>query len=670
EKQLDRFNKEIKELKALDQVVNDELRQREDTSKIHNENLKLKYQLHHLKKSLDEAHKERHKYTPSILFVLQQFFTRAIHDAYPNIEESLEASIQNCGSQSTFGDYQCNSAMSLYKVMKSKQNMKKKKISDPKMIAEQLTRNLLQAQKNYMIDLLTIAPPAFINITLAKTPIIDILTNFLKEGSILPPNPGPKYKVIVDLSSPNLAKEMHVGHLRSTIIGDSLCRLLEYLGFDVLRLNHVGDWGTQFGMLIAHLQEKFPDYLKISPSIGDLQCFYKESKVRFDNDPEFKKRAYENVVKLQGREDNIMAAWKLICDESIREFQAIYDLLDIKLVYRGESFYQDMMKGMILELQSQNKLVNEDGRLVMFVKNHDVPLILQKSDGGFTYDTSDLASIRHRIQEEKGQRLIYVVDSGQSLHFNALFGACKELGWASNVKLEHAAFGVVLGEDKKKFKTRSGDTIRLLDLISEGLKRTEAKLIEKGRDKVLTPAEFEAAKNAVALSCIKYADLSNNRTKDYIFSFDKMLDDRGNTAAYLLYAYTRIRSIGRLAGHDRNTLRKMMLSLETNATPTNNTFGGFKLEHEKELKLAKILCRIGEIILQVTDTLLIHTLCDYLYEVSCVFTEFYDNCYCVEKDKAGNIVKVSIERLMICEITALVMELCFKILGIVPVERM
>lgn len=440
-----------------------------------------------------------------------------------------------------------------------------------------------------------------------------------------------------------------------------MCRLFEFAGYDVLRLNHVGDWGTQFGMLIAHLQDKFPDYLTVSPPIGDLQAFYKESKKRFDTEEEFKKRAYQCVVLLQSKNPDIIKAWKLICDVSRQEFNKIYDALDISLIERGESFYQDRMDDVVKEFEEKGFVQMDDGRKIVFVPGCSIPLTIVKSDGGYTYDTSDLAAIKQRLFEEKANMIIYVVDSGQSVHFQTIFAAAQMIGWYDPkvTRVSHAGFGVVLGEDKKKFKTRSGETVRLMDLLEEGLRRSMDKLKEKERDKVLTPEELAAAQTSVAYGCIKYADLSHNRLNDYIFSFDKMLDDRGNTAAYLLYAFTRIRSIARLANIDEEMLQKA--AQETRII----------LDHEKEWKLGRCILRFPEILQKILDDLFLHTLCDYIYELATTFTEFYDSCYCVEKDRqTGKVSKVNMWRMLLCEAAAAVMAKGFDILGIKPVQRM
>uniref|UniRef100_A0A8R1EJ73 tRNA-synt_1d domain-containing protein n=2 Tax=Caenorhabditis japonica TaxID=281687 RepID=A0A8R1EJ73_CAEJA len=296
----------------------------------------------------------------------------------------------------------------------------------------------------------------------------------------------------------------------------------------------------------------FPELLNNLPDISDLQTFYKESKKRFDEDEAFKKRAYEYVVKLQNHDGDIVKAWTTICDVSKKYNQVVYDHLDIKIKDVGESFYQDKMIHLVQWIK-QNKpgmLREEEGRQIMFPTDCKVPLTVVKSDGGFTYDTSDLAALKYRMLEEKCDWSIYVVDSGQSLHLETVFAAGRDFGWYDEAvqRVEHVAFGLVLGEDKKKFKTRSGETVKLLDLLSEGVKRASEKLLEKGRDAVMSEEELNAARDAVAFGCVKYADLSHTRTQDYVFSFDRMLDDRGNTAVYLLYAYARIRSIIRTSG--------------------------------------------------------------------------------------------------------------------------
>ncbi|XP_062391978.1 arginine--tRNA ligase, cytoplasmic [Sardina pilchardus] len=614
------------------------------------ENTKLKYRLNILKRSLQEERMECTKTMMNINLRLQEIFGEAIRAACPELDSAPLAVTPS--QQAKFGDYQCNSAMAMAQMLKAKGSK-----VNPREIAEKIIQNI---PENELIQSTEIAGPGFINVHLRKSFVSKLLTNLLVNG-VQPPPLASRKKVVVDFSSPNIAKEMHVGHLRSTIIGDSMCRLFEFLGYEVVRLNHVGDWGTQFGMLIAHLQDKFPNYLTSCPPIGDLQAFYKESKKRFDEDEVFKKRAYQCVVKLQSKEPEFIKAWNLICDVSRKEFQRVYDCLDVSLVERGESFYQELMTEVVKKFEEKGLVEMDEGRKVVFAPGQSIPLTVVKSDGGYTYDTSDLAALYHRLFVEKADILIYVTDMGQGVHFQVVFAAAQMIGWYDPkvTRVDHAPFGVVLGEDKKKFKTRSGDTVRLMDLLEEGLKRSMDKLKDKERDKVLTPEELTKAQKAVAFGCIKYADLSHNRINDYVFSFDKMLDDRGNTAAYLLYAFTRIRSIARLANIDEAALRKAAETTEV------------LLDHEKEWKLGRCILRFPEILHKILDDLLLHTLCDYLYELATTFTEFYDSCYCVEKDRqTGEVVKVNMWRMLLCDATAAIMAKCFDILGLTPVQRM
>nr|CAB3265443.1 arginine--tRNA ligase, cytoplasmic [Phallusia mammillata] len=626
-------------------------------------NAKLAYQAVHLERAI-EKEKKRAKLSPApspdgmvnIVTELTSVFGEAIRKSFPSLA-SPPVSV-TLSQNDKFGDYQCNSAMAIAGALKAQGT----KMS-PRQIAELIVKNLPNSQ---LIESHSIAGPGFINIKLSPDFLRQTVADLLVNSVRLQKDGKPLKRVVIDYSAPNIAKEMHVGHLRSTIIGDCLANLFEYLGHDVLRLNHVGDWGTQFGMLIAHLTEMFPNYKEESPPIGDLQAFYKQSKKRFDNDADFKKRAYECVVKLQSHDPDFIKAWNLICDVSRKEFNLIYSRLKIgDLKERGESFYHDMMPKIVEELEKEGIVVKEEGRKLIFPEGSQFPLTVVKSDGGFTYDTSDLACIKQRIHDEKGGILLYVTDSGQASHFQLIYKVAQAVGWYDPkvTRVEHVGFGVVLGEDRKKFKTRSGDTIRLAALLDEGLKRCGDKLVEKGRDKELTPEEMNAAQEAVAYGCIKYADLSHNRINDYVFSFDKMLDDRGNTAAYLLYAYTRIKSIARNAKvcpEELKTAAKQCLES-----------GGVPLEHPRELKVARYLLRFPEILQRVSDDLTPNILCDYLYELATVFTEFYDTCYCIEKDRtSGDIVKIHTHRLLLCDATTAVMDQCFWILGITPVHRM
>lgn len=629
----------------------------EEFAKLQQENVKLKHRIAILKRTVESQRgnnlvgdSSNMNSLISISEELNNLFEKAINAAYPEIPDPPIV-IAPAGNPK-FGDYQCNSVMALRKIL----DEQGKKLSPPD-IANHIVS---MVPSSPLVEKLEVAKAGFINIFLKRDFGLKCLTNLIKSGKVSPPNIRKK-RIVVDFSSPNIAKEMHVGHLRSTIIGDSIARLLEYLGHDVLRINHIGDWGTQFGMLIAHLQDRFPNYSTVSPPISDLQSFYKESKTRFDEDPEFKTRAYSCVVKLQARDPDIIKAWQLICDVSRKEFQNLYTRLDIRLIERGESFYQERMEALVKELESRGFLEEDEGRKIMWGGNPGtgIPLTIVKSDGGFTYDTSDLACVKQRVEEERAEWIIYVTDSGQAVHFQVIESCARRASYLTNRhQISHVGFGVVLGEDKKKFKTRSGDTVKLSELLDEGLNRALQKLKEKERDKVLTPEELKIAQESIAYGCIKYADLSHNRNLEYVFSFDKMLDDKGNTAVYLLYALTRIRSIARIANISKEQLKN---AAET--TPIS-------LEHEKEWKLAKVLLRFPDVLLKITNDLCLHPLCEYCYEIACAFTEFYDKCYCVEKNKAGEIVKVNMGRILLTEVTAMILEQCFSLLGLKPVERM
>lgn len=511
-----------------------------------------------------------------------------------------------------------------------------------------------------MLPLFDYLPPLTHTPHTPRAYVSDSISSILRDG--LKPPKMAKRRALVDFSSPNIAKQMHVGHLRSTIIGESVCRLLEFLGHDVIRINHVGDWGTQFGMLIAHLEDQFPNFRNESPPIDDLQVFYKGSKERFDTDEAFKKRAYASVVKLQGGDEASLKAWNLICDVSRREFQVIYDRLDVSIVERGESFYQSRMEAIVGELKAKQLLEEDEGRLIMWGATRDtgIPLTVVKSDGGFTYDTSDMAAIKQRLEEERADWLIYITDSGQATHFFTIFDCAVRLGVLDLAKhrVDHASFGVVLGEDGKKFKTRSGDTVKLSELLDEGVRRAEQKLQEKNRGQSMTREEMDAARDSIAYGCIKYADLSHNRNHEYTFSFDKMLDDKGNTAVYLLYAYTRIKSIARNCGPE--FLQRYPEHIRTER---------IVLEHEKEWKLAKVLMKYPDVILRTANDFLFHSLCEFVYEICGAFTEFYDKCYCIMKDKAGQIVEVNVSRVLLAEAVASVLQNCFHILGLKPLEK-
>jgi arginyl-tRNA synthetase len=401
---------------------------------------------------------------------------RLCKDRIPQGSDLLVADVER-STQPQFGHYQCNHALKLSKELKQ----------SPRQIAEQLLSLLdLKTEKGeVMISKAELAGPGFINLTVDTGFLSSEIDAILRDSRLGVPPLKRCQRVIVEFSSPNVAKELHVGHLRSTIIGDALARLFEFLGHDVIRLNHVGDWGTQFGMLIAYLQEEEPGVLtgEKQTDLSSLMQWYRASKKRFDADEAFKKRAQAQVVKLQGGDLASLHAWKIICDISFTSYQEIYDLLDIKITKRGESFYNPYLPGLVEDLTRKGLITLSDGAKCLFLEGFmardgtPLPMIVQKSDGGYNYDTTDMAAMRHRIEEEKADRIVIVTDAGQILHFQMLAKASEKAGYLDpqKVRFDHVPFGVVLGMDGKKFKTRSGETEKLIDLLLEAVGENNAR---------------------------------------------------------------------------------------------------------------------------------------------------------------------------------------------------
>lgn len=546
-----------------------------------------------------------------------------------------------------FGDYQANVALSLSKKLKM----------SPRAIAEKIIEHL---QVDNISETPQIAGPGFINFTIKPAYLATLLGEMQQSDRLGIEKVQPPQKVIVDFSSPNIAKEMHVGHLRSTIIGDSIARILEFRGYDVLRLNHVGDWGTQFGMLIAYLREAYPDALTTADAldIGDLVTLYKKAKVRFDENAEFKETARKEVVKLQEGAADSRHAWKLLCQQSRREFQVIYDLLDIKITERGESFYNPFLEDIVKELDEQGLLQEDGGAKCVFLEgftNKDgdpLPLIVQKSDGGFNYATTDLAALEYRINEDNANRIIYVTDVGQSNHFVAVFQVAKKAGiLPENVDVVHVPFGLVLGEDGKRLKTRSGETVKLKDLLDEAIQLARKDIETRLQEEERTESEefISNVAQVVGISAVKYADLSQNRTTDYKFSYEKMLALKGNTAPYLLYAYVRPQGIARKGDIDFSQLGSDKIFLE----------------EESELTLAKHLLQLTDVIKEIERDLLPNRLCQYLFELSQKYNQFYDRCPILQ---AAEPQRTS--RLILCDLTARTLKLGLSLLGIPVLERM
>ncbi|WP_414552453.1 arginine--tRNA ligase [Anabaena sp. CCY 0017] len=577
---------------------------------------------------------------------LEQALVAAFGDEYAGVDPMLVTA-----SNPKFGDYQANVALSL----------SKKLGQQPRAIASAIVEKL---DVSDFCETPEIAGPGFINLKL-KIAYLEAQLNAIQADSRLgvPKTEAPK-REIVDFSSPNIAKEMHVGHLRSTIIGDSIARILEFQGHDVLRLNHVGDWGTQFGMLITYLREVYPEALTTANAldIGDLVSFYRKAKQRFDEDETFQETARREVVRLQAGAEDTLHAWKLLCEQSRKEFQVIYDLLDVQVIERGESFYNPLLPSVVEDLAKSGLLVENQGAQVVFLEGftnregEPMPLIVQKSDGGYNYATTDLAALRYRIQQDKAKRIIYVTDSGQSNHFAQFFQVARKARWVpDDVELVHVPFGLVLGEDGKKFKTRSGDTVRLRDLLDEAVIRARADLEArlKEEERAETEEFISEVAEVVGISAVKYADLSQNRTSDYIFSYDKMLDLKGNTAPYMLYAYARIQGISRKGGINFAELGENVKVL---------------LQHETELALAKYLLQLDGVISSVEQELLPNRLCEYLYELSKKFNQFYDRNQGVRVLEAEEPLRTS--RLVLCDLTARTLRLGLDLLGIRVLERM
>jgi arginyl-tRNA synthetase len=551
-------------------------------------------------------------------------------------------------SNPKFGDYQANMAMGLAKKLGQQ----------PRAIAQSIVDNLDVAA---VCEPPQIAGPGFINFTVKPDYLATQLQAMRANARLGVPVADRPQRVVVDFSSPNIAKEMHVGHLRSTILGDCIARILEFRGHDVLRLNHVGDWGTQFGMLILYLRENYPQALTTADALdlGDLVELYKQAKKRFDEDADFQEAARKEVVKLQAQDPESIRAWQLLCDQSRREFQVIYDRLNVNLTERGESFYNPYLAAVVEDLRTSGLLVESDGAQCVFLDGYTnregepLPLIIQKSDGGYNYATTDLAAIRYRIQTDRSDRVIYITDSGQGGHFAQVFAVAKLASWVpENVELVHVPFGLVLGEDGKRIKSRSGDAIKLKELLDEAIDRfgadLTARLAEENRQE--TPEFIANSAQVVGLSAIKYADLSQNRLSNYVFSFDKMLAIQGNTAPYMMYAYVRVRGISRKGDIDFEALGENAPIL---------------LNEELELTLAKHLLQLSAIVMEVESDLLPNRLCQYLYELSQKYNQFFENCPVLQSEEP-----IRTSRLILCDLTARTLKLGLDLLGISVLERM
>jgi arginyl-tRNA synthetase len=618
----------------------------------------------------------------SVLNTLTERLRVALEKAFPVAAAEARASGASLdpqlapASKPEFGDFQANGALALARPLRQQ----------PRAVATAIVEQLAADPAFTALCLPPqIAGPGFINLTLRPEALMAEVASRLADSRLGVPLVGasaagiqapspPAAPVIVDFSSPNIAKEMHVGHLRSTIIGDALARVLEFRGHSVLRLNHVGDWGTQFGMLITHLKQVAPEALITADAVdlGDLVAFYRQAKQRFDEDEAFQTTAREEVVKLQGGDPVSLKAWGMLCDQSRREFQKIYDRLDIRLSERGESFYNPYLPAVVADLEVTGLLVTDEGARCVFLEGvsgkegKPLPVIVQKSDGGFNYATTDLAAIRYRFAAapagDGARRVIYVTDAGQASHFAGVFQVARRAGWIpDDGRLEHVPFGLVQGEDGKKLKTRAGDTVRLKDLLDEAVERADAdlrrRLAEEGRHE--DEAFIRHVATTVGLAAVKYADLSQNRTTNYQFSFDRMLALQGNTAPYLLYAVVRIAGIA----------RKGVEAAGADALGSDpGEYGGdaaLVFSEPQEWALVRHLLGFDAVIAEVEEELLPNRLCTYLFELSQVFNRFYDQ---VPVLKAPPEARAS--RLALCRLTADTLKLGLGLLGIPTLERM
>jgi len=513
------------------------------------------------------------------------------------------------------------------------------------------------AQLDDLCSAVTVSGPGFINLTLSDQFVSAELAVLAADdhlGVPVAPTPG---TVVVDYSAPNVAKEMHVGHLRSTVIGDALVRMLAIVGHTVVRENHIGDWGTPFGMLIEHLIDLGEDAAERELSVGDLDTFYRQARTSFDADEAFRDRSRRRVVLLQSGDAETLRLWQVLVGQSMQYFREVYTKLDVLLDggdVVGESFYNPMLPTVVADLQDLGLLQDSDGARCVFVpgftnrQGDPLPLIVQKSDGGFGYAATDLAAIRDRVDRLGATRLLYVVGAPQAQHLQMCFAAARMAGWLPDgVSAEHVAFGSVLGVDGKMFRSRSGASVKLVELIDEAVSRAEAAVA--ARDGEVEAAERRTIARALGLGAIKYADLSTERTHDYVFDWDRMLSFEGNTGPYLQYAHARIRSIFRRAG----------VQPPPPGTPV-------PLAEPAERTLALALLGFGRVVDETVASTLPHRLCSYLYELASAFTGFYETCPVLRADDEA----LRRGRLALCDVTARVMARGLGLLGMEAPDRM
>ncbi len=531
-----------------------------------------------------------------------------------------------------FGDYQFNGAMALSKQLRK----------NPREIAQQIVDAI---DTTGMLCKTEIAGPGFINLWINPEWMEERLQSATADSRLSVETKAAGVKTVVDYSSPNMAKQMHVGHLRSTIIGDTLARLFAFLGDEVIRQNHIGDWGTQFGMLIAYLEVSGEDAYS---SLGDLEQFYKDAKVKFDADPDFADMAREYVVKLQSGDAHCQRLWQQFIDVSLGHCEEVYETLGIALKredVRAESSYNDALPSVVETLQSKALLTESDGAQCVFMEGSEVPLIIQKRDGGFLYATTDLAAIRYRTEVLGAKRISYVVDARQAGHFKQVFAIARKAGFVEDdVLLEHVSFGMMLDKSGRPFKTRDGGTVKLIDLLDEAVKRAKAMIEERDTQQA---EDVDAVARIVGIGAVKYAELSVNRESNYIFDWDKMLSFEGNTSLYLQYAYARIQSIFRKHGGEIS--------------------GTVRLEDPLEEKLGLMLLRFEDVLEGAARESMPHYITSYLYELTTLFMKFYEHNPILKEDVSPQLRE---SRLLLADLTAKTIRQGLDLLGIKVLDRL
>ncbi|MFJ7172379.1 arginine--tRNA ligase [Citrobacter freundii] len=542
-----------------------------------------------------------------------------------------------------FGDYQANGMMAVAKKLGMA----------PRQLAEQVLTHL---DLNGIASKVEIAGPGFINIFLDPAFLAQHVQQALASDRLGVTQPT-KQTVVVDYSAPNVAKEMHVGHLRSTIIGDAAVRTLEFLGHKVIRANHVGDWGTQFGMLIAWLEKQQQENAG-EMALADLEGFYRDAKKHYDEDEAFAERARSYVVKLQGGDEYFREMWRKLVDITMSQNQLTYDRLNVTLTrddVMGESLYNPMLPGIVADLKAKGLAVESEGATVVFLdeyKNKEgepMGVIIQKKDGGYLYTTTDIACAKYRYETLHADRVLYYIDSRQHQHLMQAWTIVRKAGYVpDSVPLEHHMFGMMLGKDGKPFKTRAGGTVKLADLLDEALERARRLVAEKNPD--MPADELEKLANAVGIGAVKYADLSKNRTTDYIFDWDNMLAFEGNTAPYMQYAYTRVLSVFRKADINESALANAQVVIS----------------EDREAQLAARLLQFGETLTVVAREGTPHVMCAYLYDVAGLFSGFYEHCPILSAENE----EIRNSRLKLAQLTAKTLKLGLDTLGIETVERM